>query len=357
MGKLTDVIFVEMKSKNGKRVIIGNIYRSPNNNDESNKKLNDLIKSLDRTRSMDLIVLGDFNYPEINWKISTCDKPTENPAFMFLEATRDAYLIQHIKEPTHARINENGNILELVFTNKEGLVEDCTIGPPLGKSDHATINFSLKLKCNTPRMHQNRFQYDKGDYNSLRREIASIEWKSKFEGKNANEQWTTFQSEIVELCNKFIPKYKSTSKGRTLQMWMDSETLTKIRKKHQSYERWLQTKSGVDYQNYCKYRNQATRAIRKAVANFEKEIAKNMKVNPKMFWKYTKTRTKFSEKVAELDIPGGRVSSDKEKASTLNDAFTSIFTKEAKSDVPILEINEFEFSLDDIEINIDCCND
>ena len=338
-------------------MIIGNIYRSPNNNDESNKKLNDLIKSLDRTRSMDLIILGDFNYPEINWKISTCDKPTENPAFMFLEATRDAYLIQHIKEPTHARINENGNILDLVFTNKEGLVEDGTIGPPLGKSDHATINFSLKLKCNTPRMHQNRFQYDKGDHNSLRREIASIEWKSKFEGKNANEQWTTFQSEIVELCNKFIPKYKSTSKGRKLQMWMDSETLTKIRKKHQSYKRWLQTKSGVDYQNYCKYRNQATRAIRKAVANFEKEIAKNMKVNPKMFWKYTKTRTKFSEKVADLDTPGGRVSSDKEKASTLNDAFTSIFTKEAKSDVPILEINEFEFSLDDIEINIDCCND
>ena len=183
MGKITDAVFVEKNLKNGKKMIIGNIYRSPNSSDEINKKLNDLNKSLDRTRSMDLIIVGDFNYPEINWKISTCDKPAENAASMFLEATRDAYLIQHIKEPTHARINESSNILDLVFTNKEGLVEDCTVGPPLGKSDHATITFSLKLRYNTPRINQNRFQYDKGNYDSLRREIASIDWKSKFEGK------------------------------------------------------------------------------------------------------------------------------------------------------------------------------
>ena len=65
-------------------------------------------------------------------------------------------------------------------------------------------------------------------------------------------------------------------------MWLNSETLTNIRK-HQSYKLWLQTKSGDDHQNYSKHRNQATRAIRKAVADFEKEIAKNMNVNPKMF--------------------------------------------------------------------------
>ena len=135
-------------------------------------------------------------------------------------------------------------------------------------------------------------------------------------------------------------------------MWMNSEALTKRRMEHQSYKR-RQTKSGVDYQNYCKYRNQATRAIRKALASFEKEITKNMKSNPKMFWKYAKTKTKFSEKVADLDTSGGRVSSDKEKAIALNNVFTSVFTKEDKYGVPIPGNSKFEIPLDDIEINID----
>ena len=71
-------------------MIIGNIYRSPNSSDEINEKLNDLTRSLDRTRNLELIIVGDFNYPEIDWKTSTCNKPAENPASLFLEATRDA---------------------------------------------------------------------------------------------------------------------------------------------------------------------------------------------------------------------------------------------------------------------------
>jgi hypothetical protein len=40
------------------------------------------------------------------------------------------------------------------------------------------------------------------------------------------------------------------------------------------------------YQEYAKTRNQVKSAIRKAKANKEKEIAKNVKSNPKYFWKY-----------------------------------------------------------------------
>ena len=78
-----------------------------------------------------------------------------------------------------------------------------------------------------------------------------------------------------------------------------------------------------------------------------------MKVNPKMLLKYAKAKTKFHEKVADLDTKGGggRVSSDKEKSDALNDAFTSVLTTEDKIDVPIPENKEYEFPSDYIEIN------
>ena len=78
-----------------------------------------------------------------------------------------------------------------------------------------------------------------------------------------------------------------------------------------------------------------------------------MNANPKMFSKYTKTKIKFSEKVADLDRLGGSVCLDKDKANGLNDAFNSVFTKEDQNYVLIRENSEFEFPLNDIEINID----
>ena len=51
-----------------------------------------------------------------------------------------------------------------------------------------TMTFSFKLTCNAPKKNPNRFQHDKGDYDSLRTEFAKIESESKLDGKNANEQ-------------------------------------------------------------------------------------------------------------------------------------------------------------------------
>ena len=56
--------------------------------------------------------------------------------YRFIEAIRDTYMHQHVLEPTRGR--DNPTLLDLIFTNEEGIIERIEHKSPLGKSDHGT---------------------------------------------------------------------------------------------------------------------------------------------------------------------------------------------------------------------------
>ena len=62
----------------------------------------------------------------------------------FLDAINNSYLLQHIKFPTHHRQDQPSNVLDLVITSEESMIEEVNKEAPLGKSDHAVY----KMKCN-----------------------------------------------------------------------------------------------------------------------------------------------------------------------------------------------------------------
>jgi hypothetical protein len=55
-----------------------------------------------------VVVVGDFNYPNINWTRLTGDTD-------FIDNTMEMYWTQNIIEPAH----KSGNILDLVFSEAE----------------------------------------------------------------------------------------------------------------------------------------------------------------------------------------------------------------------------------------------
>ena len=50
----------------------------------------------------------------------------------------DSFLTQLVREPTRG-----GALLDLLFTNSEGLVGDVKVGDCLGQSDHEIVEFSI----------------------------------------------------------------------------------------------------------------------------------------------------------------------------------------------------------------------
>ena len=66
-----ECIFVDCTLQEKERVTIGLFYRSPNSTKENNDKINRTILASMSTNSPHLIIMGDFNFPEIDWTKGT----------------------------------------------------------------------------------------------------------------------------------------------------------------------------------------------------------------------------------------------------------------------------------------------
>ena len=224
--------------------------------------------------------MGDFNYPHIDWVDDSkiCEKAsrTEN---QFLESIRDAFLTQHILEPTRYRVNQVPHLLDLIFTNEDEMVNNYDVKDPLGKSDHCLITFTYQ--CQTPVTGQSgkSFLYEKGKYQKLRGMLQD-DWETKFVNFYAEESWELLISRLKQAEHECIPKKKSGQTRKYKPVWMNAKTLDKVRKKHRAWKKYLRTKEWKDYLDYTKARNQARKATRQAVKTLEQSIAKDIKSNP-----------------------------------------------------------------------------
>ena len=81
--------------------------------------------------------MGDFNHGHICWK-SLESIGGEDQQFIFL--IQDNVLTQHVLEPTRGE-----NVLDIVLSSQNELVDNVKIHEPLGNSDHNQIHFDIKI--------------------------------------------------------------------------------------------------------------------------------------------------------------------------------------------------------------------
>ena len=95
-----------------------------------------------------------------------------------------------------------------------------------------------------------------------------------------------------------------------------------------------------------------TRKLKKGI---EKDIAKQAKSNPKMFWRYINSKTKTREGISQLEVPGENrlTESDNEKAESLLKHFASVFTKEPVGPVPKVSEQSYTNELNDFTVSVD----
>lgn len=266
-----------------------------------------------------------------------------------MEAVRDSFLIQHVNKPTHFRANQTPNVLDLVFTNEQAMIDTVRHEAPLGKSHHQTLFFNLKCYTQKKLMNASRFNFAKGDYDKLRECVASTNISDTIRDLDIHQAWTTVKDTVMLALKKCIPKVKiGNEKSRPL--WMNNELTSKMKKKKQAYKKYLQTREGTDYLHYTRARNQVKSSCRAAVKSHEKNIARNVKQNPKAFFSYAKSKLKTRDGIADLKDGQKKVSSDAGKANLLNKFFSSVFTEEDLSNIPTCECASTDSKLCEIDI-------
>ena len=121
-------------------------------------------------------------------------------------------------------------------------------------------------------------------------------------------------------------------------MWLSPENLKVVKKKTEAYKRYLDTREGEDFVQYARIRNQIRWECRKEKRKFEKELAKEIKQNPKAFYSYANTKLKTKSGIENLKTLNGKANIVKEKAEALNDFFANLFTHEDTAEVPKLSV-------------------
>ena len=82
--------------------------------------------------------MGDFNHGHIQWESLESAGGDDH---QFLLLTQDCFLTQHVLVPTR-----DGNVLDLILSSQNELVDNVKVHEPLGSSDHNQIHFNIKVK-------------------------------------------------------------------------------------------------------------------------------------------------------------------------------------------------------------------
>jgi hypothetical protein len=206
------------------------------------------------SRSHTLIV-GDFNHPEIDWADESSPRDGNHPASLFLESVRDSFLIQNITKPTHFRGKQTPNILDLVFTSEESMIDELRHEAPLGKSHHQSLFFSIKCCAEKTLRKRERLNFAKGDYDKLREAVNAANISDCIKDMNVADSWSFLKDTVMSAVDACVPKI--TLGGVKKSQWMNSAVKAQLKTKKEAYKRYLRTRSDSDYNLYARARNQA----------------------------------------------------------------------------------------------------
>ena len=142
-------LYCNVKTNSNDTFIIGVVYRSPNSNEVDNNKLIEQINYVCTKSCVNrdkLVLLGDFNFPEIDWtREDTTIRDENNKCNVFLSCVHENYLTQFIKQDTHARGEQTPTLIDLVLSNYPDFIFDIKFSNPFGNSHHSAISASLLI--------------------------------------------------------------------------------------------------------------------------------------------------------------------------------------------------------------------
>ena len=154
--------------------------------------------------------------------------------------------------------------------------------------------------------------------------------------KTAIECWNILKYEIESIIDKFVPFRKQGKRCR--KKHLSKEAIRKIMLKQTMWRVYRRTRKEEDYAKYKEALNAATTEIRQSKRSYEQKLACNIKNDSKSFYAYVRSKQNVQDKVGPLeDSAGNIISQGFLMAEDLNGYFSSVFTKEDISSLPVAD--------------------
>ena len=326
-SQFEEQLWVQIPLRGADLLLVGCIYRSPSGDGALTADGLCELLSLATARSPShLLIAGDVNLPEVDWSVGFSSAPDGHYSHKVIDTIHDTFLYQHVTEPTRYRMGETPHILDVVLTNEEGMVRSLSYGPGIGMSDHLVLTFDLLCYTLPPPPQLPFPNFHRADFRRLNNLLAETEWGFS-SVSSVQDDYNSFLHTLSLLSDQCIPR--SRTKGRTKNIYMNQTALRLRKKKRALWHEYAQTRDVIAHARYIRSRNDLRRLTRDLRTQFESRLVRDIKDNPKAFWRYTNTRLKVKSRIEDLsDGTGATASTDQEKAEVLNAYFSSVFTVE-----------------------------
>ena len=340
-SKYDDHVWVKINLKNKDSLLCGCIYRFPTKEKIITKitttRVCQVIKEAVQMKYSHLLICGDFNYPEIDWKYEYVDESTEIK--QFINTVQACHLYQHIFQPTRCRKGNKPSLLDLILTSEDGMVSAVIHNLGIGESDHECLVFTLHCYKEEGRGIVNRPNNYKADFGTINDSLNLLNWSSELNGDFSvgYRNFTNLLGKATEGC---IPNYCSPRKKKNI--YLTPEAVRKKDLKNKLWRRYKNSKCEYDHKRFTRVKNDLRSLTRKLRLQFEYNIVHDIKASPKKFWSYVKSKTKTTSKIPSLRKADGTIAETAlEKAELLNNFFSSTFTDEKLQNIPTVNLDPF----------------
>ncbi|KAM9591097.1 uncharacterized protein ACIBXB_006040 [Morphnus guianensis] len=301
-------------------IVLGVRYRPPNQVEEMDETFYKRLAVV--SESCALVLVGDFNFPDVCWKYNMAESK-QSRSRRFLECVEDNFLTQLVGEPTRG-----GASLDLLFTNREGLVGDVVVGGRLGLSDHEMIEFLILGEVRKGVSKTSTMDFWRANFGLFKALVERVPWETVLKGKGVQEGWTFFKKEVLKAQDQAIPMRRKTNRRGRRPAWLNRELLLLgFRIKRRVYH--LCKKGQATQEEYRELVRSCREEIRKAKAQLELNLATVVRANKKCFCKYVNSKKNPKENIYPLlDAEGNIATQNEEKAEVPNAFFDSVFNRE-----------------------------
>ena len=221
-----EALWIEVNLPHTKTILLGTVYRPPNENAEYLSKL-DYMFQHSTSQYEDVIVLRDFNLDLC--KRANCTKINN--------IAKHSNLTQLIKN--HTRITDTSStILDLIFVTNSDKVFSSGVHS-LGLSDHSLIYLIRKNKKvhMAPRTIKSRSFKNFNDKDFVDT-VKNMDWDKVTSSSDVDSAWTNWGDLFNEACDKHAPVKEKRVSG-SLHEWINSEYIQLSKDRTTSFQKHI----------------------------------------------------------------------------------------------------------------------
>lgn len=272
-------VFVEIEIPHGKNIIVGSIYRPPNQNVSLFvDKINEILGIISKDNKH-CYVMGDFNLDLLHYNNHT---PTQE----FIDTLFSYAFYPLISKPTRVT-SHSATLIDNIFTNQPA---KCSHNAIIlnDLSDHFPIVACFYEELPSTR-DENIFRrsFNTNNLNKFRDLLSRIAWSNILNLPNVNDCYNIFINEYTRLFEICFPlkAVKSKHFGNSHAPWLTKGLLKSIKKKNRLYKLFIKAPNILRESRYKTYKNKLTHVLRKAKRLYYDSKFESAKSDLKLTWK------------------------------------------------------------------------